>query len=402
MTERLPNDLLNNIAQQYGTPVYIYDAEKIIKQYQNLKAAFKGQPADFFFACKALTNINILKLLRNEGANVDCSSVNEVKIAVQAGFPPERILYTSNGISFEEIVEVKSFGVHINIDSLYGLEAFGQAYGHNYPVGIRIRPNILAGGNLKISTGHDNSKFGIPVEQLGQVLKLVDKYNLHIHCLHLHTGSDIYDADVFIKEIEVLFELMPQFKELGAIDLGGGFKVAYKDGDKVTDIDLLAQKVKKAFEGRPYHHPLRIWFEPGKYMVSEAGYLIAEVTQTKETSNTTFVSLDTGFNHLIRPMFYDAYHYIWNISNPNGETKNYSVVGNICETDTFAWDRELAETKPGDLLAIANAGAYGFEMASNFNSRFKPAEVLVIDGEAKLIRKRDSFDDLMRNIVEVL
>jgi len=400
MTQQLTPEYLINLGRQFGTPLYVYHAEKIREQYQKLKTAFQGSNTVFFYACKALTNINILKYVCSLGANVDCSSINEVRLALHAGFPKERILYTSNGIAFDEIAEAKELGVIINIDSLSNLEKFGKAYGHSYPVGIRLRPNIMAGGNLKISTGHDKSKFGIPVDQADKILNLVEQYNLHIADLHIHTGSEIKDVDVFVKGIEILFDLIPKFKELRFIDLGGGFKVPYKDGDAETDIDKLAAEVKKAFSSHG-DQALQVWFEPGKFLVSECGYFITKVNVLKETAAATFVSVDSGFNHLIRPMFYDAYHRIENISNPTGTAKRYSVVGNICETDTFAWDRMITEVHEGDYLVFYNAGAYGFEMSSNFNSRYKPAEVLVKDGQAHLIRRRDRFEDLLRNQIEL-
>jgi diaminopimelate decarboxylase len=283
--------------------------------------------------------------------------------------------------------------VNINIYSLSNLEKFGKKYNHTYPVGIRLRPNIMAGGNLKISTGHDKSKFGIPVDQMNDILTVVNQNNIHITDLHIHTGSDIKDAGVFVQGIEVLFDIIPHFKELRSVDLGGGFKVPYKQGDEELDIDLLAQKVKEAFDSHPQAKKLQIWFEPGKFLVSEAGYFITQVNVIKETAATTFVSVNSGFNHLIRPM----YHRIENISNPDGKEKNYSVVGNICETDTFAWDRKLNEVREGDHLVFYNAGAYGFEMSSNFNSRLKPAEVIFKENKFHLIRRRDNWDDLLKN-----
>lgn len=402
MSQRLSNTQLSELAGRFGTPLYVYHAEKIKEQYQKLSQAFTKTNTVFFYACKALTNINVLKYIKSVGANVDCSSINEVKMALRAGFPPERILYTSNGIAFSEIQEAKELGVIINIDSLSNLEKFGKAYGHTYPVGIRLRPNIMAGGNLKISTGHEKSKFGIPVEHIGQVTALVEKYNILIHDLHIHTGSELKDVEVFVKGIEVLFDIIPHFKELKFIDLGGGFKVPYEEGDTETDINELAQKVDELFAAHPDAKSLQVWFEPGKFLVSECGYFITRVNVLKQTPAAEFVSVDSGFNHLIRPMFYDAYHRIENISNPGGEKKRYSVVGNICETDTFAWDRQLTEVREGDYLVFYNAGAYGFEMSSNFNSRLKPAEVLVKDGNALLIRKRDTFEDLLKNQIEVL
>jgi diaminopimelate decarboxylase len=388
-------------AKEFGTPLYVYDADNITAQFQKLTTAFAQTDTQFFYASKALTNVNILRHIKSIGCNVDCSSINEVRMAVLAGFEPGNILYTSNGIHFSEIEEAQSLGVHINIDSLSNLEKFGQKFGHSYPVGIRLRPNIMAGGNIKISTGHDKSKFGIPVDQINTVLALVEKHNLFIQNLHIHTGSDIKDVEVFVKGIEVLFDIIPHFKELSSIDLGGGFKVPYKQGDAETDIPLLAKKVQEAFANHPNPNGkhLQVWFEPGKFLVSAAGWFIAAANVIKENTNTRFVGLNTGFNHLIRPMMYDAYHHIENMSNPGGAEQEYAVTGNICETDTFAWDRKLPEVREGDLLVFHNAGAYGFEMSSNFNSRLKPAEVLIKDGKAKLIRRRDEFEDLLSHQV---
>lgn len=399
MPEQLSNTQLIAAANQFGTPLYVYHAEKIKEQYNKLTEAFSILDTRFFYASKALTNINVLRYIKSIGCNVDCSSINEVKLALHAGFEPSNVLYTSNGISFEEIEEAAAAGVHINIDSLSNLEKFGKKFGHGYPVGIRIRPNIMAGGNLKISTGHDASKFGIPVNQLPEIEQVVKETNLFIRTLHIHTGSDIKDADVFVKGMEVLFDLIPHFPELEVIDLGGGFKVPYKPDEIETDVTLLAQKIKETFDNHPVagNKQFQLWFEPGKFLVSECGYLLTTVTVLKDTGVIEFAAVNSGLNHLIRPMMYDAYHRIENISNPEGMEKKYTVTGNICETDTFASGRLLNEIREGDVLAIYNAGAYGFEMASNYNSRFKPAEVLVKDNNLLLIRRRDDMEDLLRN-----
>lgn len=404
MVQQLSNEQLVASAKEFGTPLYIYHAEKIKEQYEKLAAAFSILDTRFFYASKALTNINILRYIKSIGCNVDCSSINEVKLALHAGFLPGNILYTSNGIAFDEIEEAVAAGVHINIDSLSNLEKFGKKYGHSYPAGIRIRPNIMAGGNLKISTGHEGSKFGIPVSQLYKIEELVKNHNLFIKTLHIHTGSDIKDADVFVKGMEVLFDIIPHFPELEIIDLGGGFKVPYKPGEKETDVNLLAKKIKETFEAHPLagNKKFQLWFEPGKFLVSESGYLVTEVTVVKDNDTTIFAAVNSGLNHLIRPMMYDAYHHIENISNPGGIEKIYTVTGNICETDNFGIDRKLQEVREGDLLVLYNAGAYGFEMSSNYNSRYKPAEVLFIANKAKLIRKRDEFNDLLRNQLDVL
>lgn len=397
--QQLSNEQLSAAAKQFGTPLYVYQADKIVDQYRKLQDAFRDMNAVFFYACKALTNISILQLVRDTGCNIDCSSINEVKLALHAGFEPQRILYTSNGISFSEIEEAVAAGVHINIDSLSNLEKFGKKYGHSYPVGIRIRPDIMAGGNLKISTGHNRSKFGIPANQSSKIEELVSTYNIFIRNLHIHTGSEIKDPAVFVKGIEVLFELIPHFKELEVIDLGGGFKVPYRPGDEGTDIVELARTIKASFEQHPVGSTLQVWFEPGKFLVSEAGYLLSTVNVLKDAGDIEFAGVDTGLNHLIRPMMYDAYHHIKNISNPDGTEKRYTVTGNICETDTFATDRALNEVREGDILAFLNAGAYGFEMSSNYNSRYKPAEVLFTGDSMQLIRKRDTIEDLLRNQV---
>jgi len=400
---QLTIEQLKEAAGRFGTPLYVYHAEKIKEQYEKLCKAFKEVDVTFFYAAKALTNINILKYIKSTGCNIDCSSINEVKLALHAGFEPGSVLYTSNNISFDEIEEAKQLGVHINIDSISNLRKFGKKFGHSYPVGIRLRPNIMAGGNLKISTGHDESKFGVPLEDLTELLAVIKETGLHIRTLHIHTGSDIKDVEIFAKGIEVLFEITQHFPELEVIDLGGGFKVPYMKEEKGTDIELLGKKVKEEFEWyeEKYKRHLQVWFEPGKYLVSEAGYFITKVNVLKQSGSLTFAGVDSGLNHFIRPMFYGAYHEVENISNPSGEKKMYNVVGNICETDTFAENRLLPEVREGDLLVLRNAGAYCFEMSSHYNSRFKPAEVMIKDGLAQLIRKRDEFQDLLNNQVEL-
>lgn len=397
----LTHQQLINVAQQFGTPLYVYNTHIITQQFQKLQSVFNKSNTKFFYACKALTNINILKHIKSIGCNIDCSSINEVKLALHAGFNPQNILYTSNGICFSEIEEAKNLGVHITIDSLSNLVKFGEKYANTYPVSLRIRPNIMGGGNLQISTGHDESKFGIPITQLTQLLNIINKHNLNVEGLHIHTGSDISDVDVFIKGLQVLFDIIEHFKQLQFIDLGSGFKVKYKPDDKETDIALLAQKIYEAFAQNKNANHLQIWFEPGKFLVSECGFFITKVNVIKHNEEAIFIGVDSGFNHLIRPMFYGAHHTIKNISNTNGIEKEYAIVGNLCETDTFAWQRKITEIAEGNLLCFSNAGAYGFEMSSNFNSRFKPAEVMYKNNEFTLIRKRDNFDDLLKNQIEI-
>lgn len=403
MPIQLTSAQLIHAVERYGTPLYVYHAERISEQYTGLCKAFSDTDARFFYAAKALTNINILQHIHSMGCSVDCSSINEVKLALQAGFPAHKILYTSSNISFEELEEAASLGVLINIDSLSNLKKFGKKFGNSYPVGIRLRPNIMAGGNIKISTGHTSSKFGIPIEQIDQVLSIVSETDLSIRTLHIHTGSEIQEVTVFIQGITLLFELAAQFPELEAIDLGGGFKVPYIPGEQGTDLELLGQEIGKVFlEAKERTgKSLQVWFEPGKYLVSEAGYFLAKTTVVKDTGEHLFAGVDSGLNHLIRPMFYEAYHQIENLSNPLGKPKLYQVVGNICETDNFAVDRLLPEIREGDLLLFYNAGAYGFEMSSRYNSRCRPPEVFFSNGDMKLIRRREELTDLLDTQIRI-
>ncbi|MCW3078903.1 diaminopimelate decarboxylase [Segetibacter sp.] len=404
MSLKLSTKQLINIANEFGTPVYVYHAEKIEEQFKKLKEAFKNSDSKFFYACKALTNINILKWMKQIGASLDCVSINEVMLGLRAGFEPKDILFTPNCVDFAEIEAGKSLGVNLNIDNISILEQFGNRYGNSYPVCIRLNPHIMAGGNYKISTGHVDSKFGISIHQLRHIERIVKTTNLNVTGLHMHTGSEIKDVNVFIEGLEVMFEIARHFQNLEFIDLGSGFKVPYQHDDPETDVNQLGAKVAEAFAGyeKETGRKLQIWFEPGKYLVSEAGYFVVKANVVKQTTATVFAGVNSGFNHLIRPMFYEAFHRIDNISNTKGAERIYTVVGNICETDTFAWDRKLNEVREGDFLVFYNAGAYGYEMSSNFNSRLKPAEVLVKDGEPKLIRKPDVFEDLLRNQIEVL
>ncbi len=394
---------VTELCQEFGTPLYVYDASKIISQLKSLKNAFSETDVKIKYAAKALTNISVLKLVKQQGAGVDVVSIQEAQLALGAGFSPSEIMFTPNCVDFEEIVAGVELGLNINLDNLSVLEKFGKKYGNTVPCCVRLNPHIMAGGNYKISTGHSNSKFGISVYQLPEIMQLATRYQIVINGLHIHTGSEITETDVFLKMAEILFGIARDFPALTFIDFGGGFKVAYKAGDLVTNVYDLGLKLGKAFKEfyQSYGRKLELWIEPGKYLVSEAGYLFVKTNVVKSTPSVTFAGVNSGLNHLIRPMMYEAFHEIINVSNPTGTQKVYTVVGNICETDTLGADRKLNEVREGDILAIKNAGAYGYSMASNYNSRLRPAEVLIYNGEAKLIRKRDTFDDLLRGQVVI-
>ncbi|MBX2951097.1 MAG: diaminopimelate decarboxylase [Leadbetterella sp.] len=398
----MDNSTLLNLAGTFGTPLYVYDGDKIEEKINALRGAFPDIRIKIKYACKANTNISVLSLMRSLGVEVDVVSPQEMHLAFKAGFSPDQITFTSSGVGFEEIEECLAEGVLVNVDNLSALEKFGQKYGNTRPLFIRIRPNVQGGGNLKISTGHGNSKFGIPVEQKAEILRLVNQYNLNIVGLHQHTGSDIKDGETFLQAAEVMFELAMSFGNLQYLDFGGGFKVAYREGDAVTDMKDLGEKLSARFRDfcKAYGRELELWFEPGKFLVSESGFLLAQVNVVKNNPNGTLLGLNTGLNHLIRPMMYDAYHDVVNLSKAGRPAeKKYNVVGYMCETDDIAKDRDLPETAEGDILAIRNAGAYGFTMASNYNSRFRPAEVLVYQGKEYLIRERETLEDILKNQV---
>jgi diaminopimelate decarboxylase len=397
----MENNHLVSIANRFGSPVFVYDAHQIISQYDRFTKAFaKVDQLRINYAVKALSNVSILKLMKELGSGLDTVSIQEVLLGLEAGFAPQRIIFTPNGVSLEEIIEVAHMGVQINIDNLSILEQFGTQF-PKIPVCIRINPHVMAGGNSNISVGHIDSKFGISIHQMPHLLRIVENTGMHINGIHMHTGSDILDIDVFLYAAEILFNAAKNFTNLEFIDFGSGFKVPYKKDDIETNIEELGEGLTErflAFE-KEYGRNLTLTFEPGKFLVSKAGYFVAKVNVVKQTTSTIFAGIDSGFNHLIRPMFYGSYHHIENISNPDGKERFYSVVGYICETDTFANNRRITEIKEGDLLCFHNAGAYCFSMASNYNSRFRPAEVLWYEGKAHLIRKRETMKDLLKNQV---
>ena len=402
-----------DMADQFGLPLYVYDADKIIQKIDVLRSAFYGVDLKIKYALKALSNLSVLKLMRMQGVEVDVVSVNEARLAMRAGYLPAQIMYTPSGNHFSEIQEAIELGLIVNADSLPLIEQIGQTYGSTVPICIRINPSIIDGGNLKIQTGHANSKFGIPNQYRAEIKALVEQYGIPVVGLHIHTGSDFKDGNTFLKIADTLFDLASDFPDLRFMDFGSGFKVAYREDDHATDLVELGQKVSVAFRlfCEKYGRDIELWFEPGKLLVSESGHLLANVNVVKQNPTRTFVHLDTGLNHLIRPMMYDAWHDIINVSNPpgspvrrSGTTGNkalYTVVGYICETDTFATDRLLPEVRQNDVLSFENAGAYGFSMASTYNMRCRPAEVLVYDGQAHLIRERETFEDLMRGQLEI-
>ncbi|MCB0618026.1 MAG: diaminopimelate decarboxylase [Saprospiraceae bacterium] len=394
-------DLLE-LVEEFGSPLYVYDTAVIKRQFDRIQSAFSVPRLGIHYACKALTNLNILRYLEHLGAGLDTVSIQEVRLGLAAGFAPDRIIYTPNCVSIEEIEMAVELGVKINIDNISILEQFGHHY-PQVPVCLRINPHILAGGNAKISVGHIDSKFGISFHQMPHILKVLEATGLRIEGVHMHTGSDILDTEIFLQAAEILFNAANNFPDLDYLDFGSGFRVPYQEGGIATDIEDFGQQFSDRFKQfcEEYGKELELIFEPGKFLVSEAGYFLVRTNVVKTTPSTLFAGIDSGLNHLIRPMFYNAYHQITNISRPGGKPRIYTVVGYICETDTFGINRKISEIQEGDILCLRNAGAYCFSMSSNYNSRFRPAEVLVHEGRARLIRRRETMEDLLRNQVEV-
>ena len=390
------------LCEKYDSPLYVYDSSIIQRQYKRMIDAFSVKNLELHYACKANTNLAILQILRELGAGIDCVSLQEVELAFHAGFEAHQIMYTPNSVALENYFTAVKLGIKINIDSISILEQFGQKH-PEYPICIRINPHVMAGMYSKISVGHIDSKFGISIHQVPYVMRIIEETGQVVNGIHMHTGSDILDVEVFLNAAEILLNAAKSFKDIEFVDFGSGFKVPYKPDDIETNIENFGKRFSERFNlfCEEYGKDLTLVFEPGKYLVSQSGYFLAKASVVKQTTSTMFVCLNSGFNHLIRPMFYNAYHHIENVSSPAGRQRIYTIVGNICETDTFGVNRRLAEVNEGDILCFRNAGAYCFSMASQYNSRLRPAEVLIFEGKDYLIRKRETLEDILRNQVSV-
>ncbi len=369
-------DILIRIATQVGTPVYVYDTQTIVSQIDKLKSAFKELPYRIHYAMKANEHPEILRIFKQNSIGVDAVSPNEIDRALTIGFDKEQIIYTPSCPSEDELHHAFQLGIHIHLGAT---EYFDFVLKH-YPdtaIGLRINPGNSIGGNQKIATGHTASKFGIPVNQLDIIKQYMAK-GLKIDSLHLHTGSDVKTWQDLARSVDVIFDFAQHFPNLKYLDFGSGFKVKYQPNDKEVDLQAYAGYINQKLKA--FGQSVQIKFEPGKYLVSQAGVLLVKVNIVKQGFDKKFIGVNSGFHHLIRPMYYDAYHHIVNLSNDNPPTEKYDIVGVLCEEDTFAYDRLLSLTKKDDILMIQNAGAYGYAMSSEYNLRDKPKQVL-IDGD---------------------
>lgn len=390
------------LLKQFSSPLYVYEEDSIRQRFRELKSAFSGwKNTQLLYAMKANSNLHILSILKEEGAWLDCVSMYEVELGLLAGFKPLQILFTVNNMSNEEMHFAYNKKILLNIDSLSRLEKFGKTYPGS-DVCVRLTPEVTAGHHKKVQTGYKESKFGILFEEVPHIISIAEKYNLHVVGLHEHTGSGIKNMNAAVQSTKRLMKTALLFPELQFLDFGGGFPIPYKPNEKRFNSKIFGKKIVSLFSSfcKQYGKELALYFEPGRYCVAEAGTLLCTVTTLKKRGKKMLVGIDTGFNHLVRPVMYDSYHHIVNMTS-QGKMRKYDVYGNICESgDCFGKDRKIAEIKEGDILAILDAGAYGFSMASNYNSRPLPAEMLILNGKAQLIRKRQTFADILRNVVK--
>ena len=388
---------------KFGNPLYVYDLSIIENQFKELKNGFRNiKNFKINFAAKSLSNISILKFMKKLGAGLDTVSIEEVKIGLICGFNNEDITFTPNGVSFNEIEEAYNLKVKINLDSLESIKDFSKKYSL-YPISIRVNPNILSGGNKNVSVGHDESKFGIPLDYLDEISEMENKKNILIEGIHIHTGSDIVELDNFQEAFKKIFLVAKKFKNVKILNFGGGLKIPYFEGDSKTNILNLSNSIKKLINDNSFvtENNLKIILEPGKFLVGESGYFLTKVNYVKKTPNKVFVQLNSGFNHFIRPIFYDSYHEIINITNPNDKEYTYDVVGYVCEQDNFALKRKISNVRKGDILCFKNAGAYCSSMSSNYNSRIKPAEVCIWKNKLVKIKERENLNNILNGQIDI-
>ena len=405
-----------DIANEFGTPLYVIDENRIRDNYQRFYNAFSKYYPNFkvFYACKANTNLSVLKILEEEGCCIDAVSPGEVYISRKMGFSGDRILFTGNNITNEELKFVLDQGAVLNIDSVSALKRLSEIIDPNgLKISFRVNPMVGAGHHDHCITGGVMSKFGIMDSEAVEVYELAKELGFNPIGMHSHIGSGILDPEPFKLAIESTIDIAGKVHQEAGIDFEfvdfeGGVGIPYTPEENIVDIDTFAkenialfkEKLKEYDMGNP-----TMYLEPGRYIVGDASDLLVRVNSVKQ-SYRKFIGVDAGFNTLLRPAMYDSYHHIVVANKMNEpDTEKVDIAGNVCESgDLFARDRPVPDIEEGDLLAILNAGAYGFTMSSNYNSRPLTPEVLVKDGKCYLVREEETFDDLMakQNIPEHL
>ena len=392
-----PGQLLE-CARRWGTPLYVYDGDEVVRHCRDLFDFIPWPRLGIHYAMKANYNPVLLKMLCAAGAGIDAVSPAEVHLALRAGFPKEKILFTANNLTDAEFDEVRSLGVLMNIGSLSRLAKTAER-APGLSVCLRFNPAVVDGDSEMTITAGELTKFGILMEALDEALAIVRRGKLRVVGLHEHTGSGLRHTESVFRSMRRLMEAATpeNFPDLAFLDFGGGFKVPYKPGEERVDYRAMGREIADLFRDfcRGYGRELEMRFEPGKYMVAESGWLLTEVNTIKRNRSRVIAGCDSGFPQLIRPVLYGAYHQIDNLSNPAGAPQVYDVCGNICESgDRFAEQRELPEVREGDILAIANAGAYCYSMGGIYNLRPMPSEVVVTGGVARLVRRAPSHREL--------
>ena len=399
----ITNEQYIALAQEYGTPLFVYDGDLMLERYRDLFSFIPSSRLHVHYALKANYNPALLALLRDNGAGIDAVSPGEVVLALSLGFAPEKIIYTANNMTDAEFDRVMKTGVTVNIGSLSRLKKCAKSHPGSR-ICLRFNPDVCDGDNVMTMTGGDLTKFGILLDDADEARRIADSGDLHIIGLHEHTGSGLQHAESVLKSMDNLMAIATKerFPELEFLDFGGGFKVPYKEDEVPIDYVDMGRKITAKFDAfcASYGKELLMRFEPGKYLSAECGALIVEVNTIKHNRSRTIAGCNSGFPQLIRPVLYGAYHQIVNLSNPDGPEALYDGCGNICETgDRFAEQRELPEIREYDLLMIKNAGAYCYSMGSVYNLRPMPAEVVICDGKVADFRKALNDEELVAQIL---
>jgi diaminopimelate decarboxylase len=396
------------LLQEFGSPLYVYN-EKIFREKCREMIGLVSYPNfKVTYSAKANSNIRLLKIAREEGLHSDAMSPGEIFFLLKAGYGSEEIFYISNNVSEEEMRYAIDKGIIISVDSISQLRQYGRINpGGN--VAVRFNPGIGAGHHEKVVTAGKKTKFGVEMSKVGEVKKVLDEFNLRLVGVNQHIGSLFMEGSSYLEAARELLELAKQFEDLDFIDFGGGFGIPYKkqEGQARLDLEELGSKLDEMFEDWTREYGKRVMFriEPGRYIAAECGVLLGRIYALKESHGTKFVGTDIGFNVIMRPVMYSSHHDIEVYRDGklvhNGNREPVTVVGNICESgDIIARDRELVKVKEGDIIGIMDAGAYGYSMASNYNNRLRPAEVLIrLDGTPELIRRRETLEDLIRNLI---
>lgn len=382
---------------EFGDPLYVYEEDKIRENYRKLYSSITYEPKKLLFACKANSNLAVMKILKEEGCGIDAVSPGEVFLSLKAGFKPEEILFTGNNMTDEDMRYVQKKGVLLNIGSVSRLEKYAKEFPGS-DVCIRVNPDIKPDVHPHLCTGGLDSKFGIYMGYKDKVLEIAEENDLNIVGIHSHIGTTIMDLEPFAETMDVVLSAAKEFPGIDFIDFGGGIGIPYKPEQEEVDISKFGKFASEKMEtfSDSYGKKVEYRIEPGRYLVAQAGFLLSRVNTVKVNPKKRFLGLSTNMAQLVRPSMYDSYHHIINASNITGEKENVDVVGNICETgDFFAKERMVEHAEEGDVIAIKDTGAYGFSMSSRYNSFLSPAEIIVANGKARLVRARGDFEGLL-------